>query len=101
MTDSRDASRDHPLARRQHVGAATEVVGQDYVLHDATTGKVHFLNTTAALVWDLCDGTRSLDELCAEVARQFDRDPDSVRDDVVAVLARFTDERLLLPPDAR
>lgn len=86
------------MARREHVSA--EVVGQDFVLHDGTTGKVHFLNATAALIWDLCDGKHNLDELCAVVGARFTRSPESLRDDVAAALRGFVDEHLLLPPGA-
>jgi len=39
-----------------------------YVAFDATTDRVHELNSTASLIVELCDGSRSVDELCAYLA---------------------------------
>ncbi len=84
---------ERPRARRE--GLSAEVVGADYVLHDARTGQVHFMNETAALVWELADGSRSLDELCAFVARRYGRPAQDVRVDVVQILATMRGEGLL------
>jgi hypothetical protein len=32
------------------------------MLRDPETGRVHFLNGTAAIVWQCCDGQTSIDE---------------------------------------
>ena len=92
------AGEERPRGRADTVSA--EVVGKDYVLHDEATGRVHFLNQTAALVWDLCDGTRTGDEIAAEVARLYDREAAAVRDDVRRALDEFRAGGLFAPADA-
>lgn len=84
---------DTPARRDDQVSA--EVVGNDYALHDGRTGRVHFLNQTAAAVWDLLDGSSSVDELIAELGGQFAADPSVVRDGVLEILALFQTEGLL------
>ncbi len=44
------------------------------VVIDPDAGEVHELNSSAALLWELADGTRSLDEIASEVERAFDTD---------------------------
>src|SRR5919205_2953388 len=38
---------------------------------NAAEGAVHTLNTTASLIWDLCDGQHSLDEIERAVRQAF------------------------------
>ncbi len=61
MTDSTTSMR--PLARQEDV-LVREVAG-DVVLYDRHSQKAHSLNPTAAAVWRLCDGARSVDDLTA------------------------------------
>jgi predicted TPR repeat methyltransferase len=39
-----------------------------YIAYDATTDKLHELNPTASLLVELCDGSRSVEEICTFVA---------------------------------
>ena len=36
-----------------------------YVAYDSTTDKLHELNPMASLIVELCDGSRSVEEICA------------------------------------
>jgi predicted TPR repeat methyltransferase len=45
-----------------------------YVAFDSTTDRVHELNPLASLIVELCDGNRSVDELCAHVAPMLPED---------------------------
>ncbi|MGH2784165.1 MAG: PqqD family peptide modification chaperone, partial [Actinomycetota bacterium] len=65
------------------------------VLVDGTTGAVHLLNPTAAVVWRCLDGTGTIDEIVADIADVFERDPGGVRDDVLEVVRRFGRQGLL------
>ena len=45
-----------------------------YVAFDPTTDRVHELNPTASLIVELCDGTRSVEEVCAYLAPMLPED---------------------------
>ena len=72
-------------------------LGREWVLYDPGSRKVHVLNATAALVWELCDGEHDAVAM-ARALRQTVADPpddDTVREDVADALATFRDEGLL------
>ena len=56
-----------PIAR-QEVVESEELLGQELFLYDQTKGEVHTLNSGAAMVWLLCDGSRNLEDISAEIA---------------------------------
>ena len=49
-------------------------------------GAAHELNPTARAVWELCDGTTTLDELVAAITQIFSVDRDVAVADVTAVV---------------
>ncbi len=49
--------------------------GKDLVLYDSERGRLHVLNPTASAIWDLCDGSHSLDEMAGTLARSFELTP--------------------------
>jgi Coenzyme PQQ synthesis protein D (PqqD) len=62
------------------------------VMVNCDTGAALALNRTGALVWDLIDGRRSPDEIAEAVRRSFTDAPDSVRDDVAALLVTLSED---------
>lgn len=70
-------------------------VDGELVLYDHRAERVHVLNTTAAAVWLLCDGTRPPGEVVAEVARLFNMAPEAVQADVRDTLGRLQRAGLL------
>jgi PqqD family protein of HPr-rel-A system len=48
------------------------------VVYDAAREKVHYLNPTAAVVYELCDGARSLRAICAFLAQAYGLDQQPV-----------------------
>lgn len=57
------------------------------VLLDPETGVGHVLNPTARAVWELCDGTTTLDELVDAICQVFSVSHGVALRDVAAVLA--------------
>ncbi len=62
--------------------------------HPGLTKAIH-LNETAALVWELCDGKRSVAEIGSLLGDAFPEQADEVRNDVGAVVDRLSTEGAL------
>lgn len=54
-------------------------VAEGYVVRQTSTGAVHHLNQTAALLLELCDGRATTDEILATVQRMFTLKPAQLR----------------------
>jgi len=81
-----------PPAQRD--GLEIFVVEDGYVVHDDAAGRVHHLNLTSALVFDLCDGVTGLEAIAAGVAEAFDLDTAPL-DEVSDCVAQLEGEGLL------
>lgn|GEM_PF-900486 len=63
-------------------------------------GELHTLNTTAALIWQRCDGTRSVDAIATDLAASYGAPVDVVRDDVVEAVSVLVERGLVELEDA-
>jgi hypothetical protein len=70
-------------------------VGNEAILHDRRNGQAHVINQSAARIWELCDGHKTLDEIVSAFAAAYDMPAPAVRDDVVYILAKFRELRVL------
>ena len=59
-------------------------VGDDTLIIHLQLKQYHILNSIAGRIWELSDGSRSVDDIVAAIAAEFDADPSIVREDVVA-----------------
>jgi hypothetical protein len=66
------------------VALGAEVDGCCYIYDPG--GVMRILNTSASAIWRLCDGTRTVTDLVAELGRNHDADPDVLAADVVATV---------------
>jgi hypothetical protein len=74
---------------------AIEVEGET-MLHDPATQQVYVLNPTAALIWSLCDGTHTVEQMIDAVKTQFSQTTGvDVPQDVNQSLAWFNEYGLL------
>lgn len=71
MSDPQTADRidNDLLPRRRPFSSRT--VGNEVMVRDAGSGQVHFLNPSAAVVWECCDGQTSVEECEARLRGQF------------------------------
>lgn len=71
-------------------GIAEEMVGQELFLYDDHNGQsVHCLNSGAALIWFLCDGTRTLAHITRELATAYGLPEQQVWLEVQETVAQF------------
>jgi PqqD family protein of HPr-rel-A system len=76
-------------------GLEIREVPDGYVVYDAQDGKLHYLNATAALLLEACDGNTTARELCGLLAEAFGLDA-APMEEVEDCLARLLAEGLLL-----
>ena len=50
-------------------------LGDEYLIYDRDSDHVHVLNRTAREVFLLCDGSRTAEQIAAELARKFGVEP--------------------------
>jgi hypothetical protein len=75
-------------------GLDVHEVEDGFVVFDASTDRVHYLNPTATVVFSLCDGTRTTEEVAQLVQSAWELDAAPL-DDVVACVAQLRDEGVL------
>lgn len=70
-------------------------VPDGYIVYQNTQDRVHYLNTTAAVIFEFCDGKRELDDIVARVLRAFELGP-SAHGEIRAGLNSLLQEGLVL-----
>lgn len=81
-----------PLRR---AGLSTVELDGEAVIFDEARQVVHALNPTGTLVWQVADGTATLDELVAWLSESFALPFDLVRSQVSELLLDLIDNQLL------
>ncbi|MEM1246980.1 MAG: PqqD family protein [Acidobacteriota bacterium] len=76
-------------------GLSERLVAGERVVLDPESESMHQLNVTATLVWELCDGRLSVDEIAAELVQRFDVTLETAKADVEQAIATFFDLGLL------
>ncbi|MGA2934440.1 MAG: PqqD family protein [Methanomicrobiales archaeon] len=62
------------------------------VIVNCDTGAAIAVNRTGALIWALIDGRRNAEEIAEAVRRSFSNAPDTVKDDVAALLITLSED---------
>jgi hypothetical protein len=81
------------LPRARQDGLVIRELADETLVYDLERHKAHCLNKTAALIWNLCDGQTSVDEMEAILAKQLDQSIDS--DVMLYALDRLGKKHLL------
>jgi Coenzyme PQQ synthesis protein D (PqqD) len=72
-------------------------VPDGYIVYQPEQDRVHYLNPTAAVIFELCNGRHGLDEIVSRVANVFELDP-STHDQIRSGLDSLIKEGLILSP---
>jgi phage shock protein PspC (stress-responsive transcriptional regulator) len=75
------------VRRRQDVLSTTS--GGETLLVDQSSGSVHVINPTAAMIWELCSAEPTVEGVIAGLAERYGMAPAEVRDDVLEMLRTF------------
>ena len=74
-------------------------VEDEAVIFDPASGSMHSLTKTAVLIWKMCDGRHSLEDMVRKILEKFEAQPDEVRRDVERTVRRFGELGLLKAED--
>ncbi len=75
---------------------AEEWIEKEVFIYDhASSDEVHNLNSGAALIWLLCDGTRDVNSIASTIAEEFDLAGNQVLHEVEATVEYFGTLNLL------
>jgi hypothetical protein len=69
-------------------------VPDGYIVYQTERDLVHYLNETAAIIFEFCDGKREPEDIIARVAKAFDLGP-SAHDEIRAGLDSLVKEGLV------
>ena len=67
----------------------------ELVLYDLEKMKVIYLSETATLIWQLCDGKRTIDEIVHLLQDAYPDNGGVIETDVESAMAHFTENRTL------
>lgn len=77
-------------------GVAVEVIGEECLAYHPQHTRAVYLNPSAALIWGLCDGRRSVPEICRMIQDAYPDTAASLPDEIAATLARLEEYGLLV-----
>ena len=81
-----------PAARSNVTSVDLEGEG---LLYDEERGTWHLLNPTAMVIWRICDGSGSVEELAVDLADAYGADPQTVREGTLEAVRQLGREGLL------
>lgn len=97
MTDFEQLSQDigpYFVAHRRLDTLTVEIDGEA-IVYDESQEVAHLLSPTAAIVWELLDGRKRLDEIAVDLAEAFDASTEQVLGDVLELVQEFAKRCLL------
>lgn len=74
MTSSHSNIRPDGAVPRGRSDLIFRQVGDEWLLFDPTSGNIHVLNLSAALVWSQCDGETPADQMAAAIREAYDQE---------------------------
>ncbi len=81
------------LSRQDRV--LTQQAADTMILLSIDNGQYYELNDVGRCVWELCDGTKSIDEMILMVLDMYEAPAEAIRADVMELLQDLVEEKLL------
>lgn len=98
MTGSADTVLDG-RPQRQGTVITQQVEGQTVLLR-IDDGGYYAIDETGAAIWQLCDGSRAIEDIVVALLAEFDAPEATIRADVLEFVADLRRERLLVERSA-
>ncbi len=73
----------------------TETMEDELLLYDPSGTRIIQLNPTAALIWQLCDGQRRVEEIVALLQAAYPESAGSIAEDVQEILAAWVEAQCI------
>ena len=74
-----------------------ELMDGELLLYDPSGSRIIQLNATAALIWQLCDGQRNVEEIVSLLQVAYPEQADMIAQDVQEMLDRWVEAGCLEP----
>jgi hypothetical protein len=94
MTESHSAAFD--VIPVQADGTETEIVDDEVLVYHPRQTRAVYLNVTAAVVWGLCDGRRSVREIIDAIGDAYPEAGAGLVDDVLMTVDRLRESGVLV-----
>ena len=75
--------------------AIWRLIAGNVVIAEKDSGKIHYLNKTASVIWSLADGTRNTDDIITELHNKFEVTIEEARTDVEEFCRRLLKDKLI------
>ena len=75
------------------------MIGEEAVLVQPERAKVKVLNEVGAHIWELADGTRTIEQIVALLCSEYQVDPDQAQADTLEFIGELVERGLLLVND--
>lgn len=82
--------------KRKQEGVIEQDIGNEVVLRNSDEKTIHVLNTTAKIIWELCDGEHTVEDIEHKLRERFSI-PDNVNvlDDILNTLNALSEKGML------
>ena len=82
-------------------GIVCQKLGDEWILYDPEAGSIHVINAMAGVVWRMCDGCHSIEEMERQIADAHEVPVGTnVSADVQSVIQSFADRGMLASREA-
>jgi len=77
-------------------GILSRKVGDEWLLYDSATSTLHVINRTAQFVWDMCDGSHTVEDIARALPHAFETpEGTDVKKDVEEIIQSFVDKGIV------
>ena len=85
---------------RQRKDVMVQIVGDEFVILDLVTNKLHRMNPIGALLWDALEQPHSLDALAQKIVEVWPQAEESATQDVATFLTSMQENNLVVQVEA-
>ena len=84
------------IPQRNDIYIIEKIMDDEIVLYNKTNHNIHNLNRTAAILWNLCDGEMTIEEMIKYLLDNFKGSKKTIEDDVAKTLEEMENVYLII-----